>query len=125
LRGDDKVETLSEGISIGGSSGEHYPRRGANGENHLGTISDRIEISSCAGIVGDAKPASGDCSVLSLYTLTLAQIRSLIEKKRTVRSATAKSESVDPELQPLLSRYSDTAQRVIIASSEGTLIEQS
>jgi TldD protein len=131
LRG-DKVETLSEGISIGGQIRACYQGGwGLSSFNHLGMISDRIEEAvAAARIVGDGEtqlaaiePVQTTCFVPLTGTdprqIPLARKKELCDRYSQILK------SVDPRITTTSVRYGDTAQRVIIASSEGTLIEQS
>ena len=131
LRG-DKVETLSEGISIGGQIRACYKGGwGLSSFNQLATISDRIEEAiAAARIVGDGEtelapiaPVQTTCFVP--LTGTDPRKISLTRKKELCDRYSQILKSVDPRITTTSVRYGDTAQRVILASSEGTLIEQS
>ncbi len=131
LRG-DKVETLSEGISIGGQIRACYKGGwGLSSFNHLGTISDRIEEAvAAARIVGDGETVLAPINPVQttcFLPLTGTDPRkiSLANKKELCDRYSQILKSVDPRITTTSVRYGDTAQRVIIASSEGTLIEQS
>ena len=131
LRG-DKVETLSEGISIGGHVRACYKGGwGVSSFNQLATITDRIEEAiDAARMVGDEEtilapidPVQAVCS-LPLTGTDPRQI-SLVKKKELCDRYTHLLKNVDNRITTTSVRYADTAQRVIIATSEGTLIEQS
>lgn len=131
LRG-DKVETLCEGISIGGQIRACYKGGwGLSSFNHLATISDRIEEAiTAARIVGDCEtqlapiaPVQTTCFVP--LTGTDPRQVPLVQKKQLCDRYTEILKSIDARVTTTSVRYSDSAQRIILASSEGTLIEQS
>ena len=128
----DKVETLSEGISIGGQVRAcHRGGWGMSSFNQLATIRDRIEEAiAAARIVGDSEtqlapvdPIQASCH-LPLTGTDPRQV-SLASKKDLCHQYTAILRSVDPRITTTSVRYNDTAQEIILATSEGTLIEQS
>ncbi|TAE59311.1 MAG: TldD/PmbA family protein [Nostocales cyanobacterium] len=131
LRG-DKVETLSEGISIGGHVRACYKGGwGLSSFNQLTTIQERIEEAiAAARIVGDEQtilapidPIQAICK-LPLTGTDPRQI-SLKQKKQLCDHYTQLLKSVDSRITTTSVRYSDSNQKVTIATSEGTLIEQS
>ncbi len=131
LRG-DKVETLSEAISIGGQIRACYKGGwGLSSFNQLATISERIEEAiAAARIVGDSqtqlapiKPVQNTCFVP--LTGTDPRQIPLVRKKELCDRYTKILKSIDPRITTTSVRYGDTAQRIILATSEGTLIEQS
>jgi len=131
LRG-DKVETLSEGISIGGQVRACYKGGwGLSSFNQLETIRDRIEEAIIAArIVGDEEtilapidPVQAICQ-LPLVGTDPRHI-SIAQKKQLCDRYSQLIKSVDSRITTTSVRYADSAQRVILASSEGTLIEQS
>jgi TldD protein len=131
LRG-DKVETLSEGISIGGQVRACYKGGwGLSSFNQLSTITERIEEAiAAARIVGDGEtqlapiePIQTTCFVP--LTGTDPRHISLASKKELCDRYSKILKSVDTKITTTSVRYGDVMQRVIIASSEGTLIEQS
>jgi TldD protein len=131
LRG-DKVETLSEGISIGGHIRACYKGGwGLSSFNQLATIQERIEEAiAAARMVGDEEtvlapitPVQAICQ-LPLTGTDPRQI-TLRQKKELCDRYTELLRGVDSLITTTSVRYSDSAQKVIIATSEGTLIEQS
>jgi TldD protein len=131
LRG-DKVETLSEGISIGGHIRACYKGGwGVSSFNQLATIEERIEEAiAAARIVGDEQtilapidPIQATCK-LPLTGIDPRTV-SLKQKKELCDRYTDLLKSVDPRITTTSVRYNDGVQKVIIATSEGTLIEQS
>ena len=131
LRG-DKVETLSNGISIGGQIRVCYKGGwGLSSFNQLATISERIEEAiAAARIVGEDEtqlaevdPVQAICH-LPLTGTDPRQI-SLFRKKELCERYTEILKSVDNRIATTSVRYGDCAQKIILASSEGTLIEQS
>jgi TldD protein len=131
LRG-DKVETLSEAISIGGQVRACYKGGwGLSSFNQLDTIHDRIsEAITAARIVGDEQtllaPVEAVQAVCQLpLTGTDPRKISLAQKKELCDRYTELLKTADAKITTTSVRYSDSSQRVIVASSEGTLIEQS
>ncbi|MFQ4142216.1 TldD/PmbA family protein [Chlorogloeopsis sp. ULAP02] len=131
LRG-DKVETLSEGISVGGHIRAAYKGGwGFSSFNRLTTIEDRIkEAIAAARMVGDEEttlapiePVQAVCRV-PLTGTDPCKIP-LSQKKELCDRYTELLKSVDHAITTTSVRYGDCSQRVIIATSEGTLIEQS
>ncbi|HYW21066.1 MAG TPA: TldD/PmbA family protein [Nodularia sp. (in: cyanobacteria)] len=131
LRG-DQVETLSEGISIGGHIRACYKGGwGFSSFNQLATIKERIEEAiAAARMVGDEKtilapidPVQAVCRL----PLTGSDPRKIpvFQKKELCDRYTDLLKSIDHRITTTSVRYGDSAQKVIIATSEGTLIEQS
>lgn len=131
LRG-DRVETLSEGISIGGQVRACY--RGGWGFasfNRLSSLTDRIEEAiAAARLVGDEEtllapvdPIQTICQLPLTGTdprqIALAQKKALCEHYADILR------SVDDRIATTSVRYGDSAQRIILATSDGSLIEQS
>ncbi|MCU0523387.1 MAG: TldD/PmbA family protein [Elainella sp. Prado103] len=131
LRG-NRVETLSEGISIGGQVRACY--RGGWGFasfNRLSSLTDRIEEAiAAARLVGDEEtllapvdPMQTICQLPLTGTdprqIALAQKKALCEHYADILR------SVDDRIATTSVRYGDSAQRIILATSEGSLIEQS
>lgn len=131
LRG-DRVETLSEGISIGGQVRACY--RGGWGFasfNRLSSLTDRIEEAiAAARLVGDEEtllapvdPIQTICQLPLTGTdprqIALAQKKALCEHYAEILR------SVDDRIATTSVRYGDSAQRIILATSDGSLIEQS
>jgi TldD protein len=128
----DKVETLSEGLSIGGQVRACYKGGwGFASFNQLSTLSEQVEEAiAAARIVGDEdtvlapiKPVQAVCQLPLTGTdprqIPLAQKKELCDRYNTILK------SIDPRITTTSVRYGDSTQRVIIATSEGTLIEQS
>ncbi len=131
LRG-DKVETLSEGISIGGHIRACYKGGwGLSSFNQLSTIKERIEEAiAAARIVGDEETILAPIDpvqVICRLPLTGTDPRkiALEHKKELCDRYSDLLKTVDPRITTTSVRYGDSAQKVIIATSEGTLIEQS
>ena len=131
LRG-DQVETLSEGIAIGGHIRACYKGGwGFSSFNQLATITERIEEAiAAARMVGDEKtilapidPVQAICEL----PLTGTDPRKIPvrQKKELCDRYTDLLKSVDHRITTTSVRYGDSAQKVIIATSEGTFIEQS
>ena len=131
LRG-DKVETLSVGISIGGQIRACYKGGwGLSSFNELATIKERIEEAiAAAQMVGDEETILAPIeTVQAICTLPLTGTDprkiSLVEKKQLCDRYTDLLKSVDHRITTTSVSYGDSAQRIILATSEGTLIEQS
>jgi TldD protein len=129
LRG-DKVETLSEGISIGGHIRACYKGGwGLSCFNQLATIKDRIEEAiAAARMVGDEETLLAPIDpvqAICILPLKGADPRNIpLSKKKQLCDRYAQLlKSVDRRITTTSVRYGDSAQKVIIATSEGTLIE--
>ncbi|MEA5515287.1 TldD/PmbA family protein [Nodularia sp. UHCC 0506] len=131
LRG-DQVETLSEGISTGGHIRACYKGGwGFSSFNQLATIKERIEEAiAAARMVGDEQtilapidPVQAICEL----PLTGTDPRKIPvrQKKELCDRYTDLLKSLDHRITTTSVRYGDSAQKVIIATSEGTFIEQS
>ncbi|OCQ99753.1 hypothetical protein BCD67_15215 [Oscillatoriales cyanobacterium USR001] len=130
LRG-DKIETLSEGISIGGQVRACYKGGwGFASFNQLSGLAARIEEAIAAALlIGSEEtnlapvPSIQDTCILPLTGtdprhVPLAQKKGLCDRYGEILR------SVDPRIATISVRYSDSTQRIIIATSEGTLLEQ-
>lgn len=130
LRG-DKIDTLSEGLSIGGQVRACY--RGGWGFasfNQLSTLKERVEEAiAAARIVGDDEtllapiPIIQDVCQLPLIG-TDPRLVSLTQKKQLCDRYNQILRHIDPRITTTSVRYGDSTQRIILATSEGTLIEQ-
>ncbi|MBD2363037.1 TldD/PmbA family protein [Anabaena minutissima FACHB-250] len=131
LRG-DKVETLSEGISSGGHIRACYKGGwGLSSFNQLSTIKERIEEAvAAARMVGDEETLLASIDpVQAVCTLPLTgkdprQV-TLSQKKALCDRYTELLKAEDYRITTTSVRYSDSSQRIILATSEGTLINQS
>ena len=131
LRG-HKIETLSEGISIGGQVRACY--KGAWGFasfNQISTLKDRIEEAiAAAQLIGKEKtilapiPIIQATNIVSLTGKDPRQI-SLANKKELCEHYGQVLRSVDPAITTVSVRYGDSTQKIILATSEGTMLEQS
>ncbi|HBL11602.1 MAG TPA: hypothetical protein DD379_09380 [Cyanobacteria bacterium UBA11162] len=131
LRG-DKVETLSESLSIGGQVRVCYKGGwGFASFNHLSTLSERIEEAiTAARIVGDTETILAPIEIIQdirQFPLTGTDPRHipLAQKKALCDRYNQILRQYDRRITTTTVRYGDSTQRVIIATSEGTLIEQS
>jgi len=131
LRG-SKVETLSEGISIGGQVRAcHKGGWGFASFNRLSSLKDRIEEAiAAAQLVGDEETLLApidpiqDARQIPLTGTDPRQIP-LAQKKALCSRYAEILRSVDDRITTTSVRYGDSAQRIILATSEGTFIEQS
>jgi TldD protein len=130
LRG-DKIETLSEGISIGGQVRAcHKGGWGFASFNQLSGLAARIEEAiAAAQLIGCEEtnlapvPSIQDTCILP-FTGTDPRHVPLAQKKALCDRYGEILRSVDPHIATISVRYSDSTQRIIIATSEGSLIEQ-
>ncbi|NJP11484.1 MAG: TldD/PmbA family protein [Leptolyngbyaceae cyanobacterium RU_5_1] len=131
LRG-NKIETLSEGISIGGHVRAcHKGGWGFASFNQLSTLKARIEEAiAAAHLVGDEETLLAivdpvqDSRMLPLEGTDPRQIP-LAQKKALCQHYGDILRSVSPKIATISVRYGDSAQQMILATSEGTLLEQS
>ncbi|WP_079677956.1 TldD/PmbA family protein [Planktothrix sp. PCC 11201] len=131
LRG-DRIETLSEGLSIGGQVRACYRGGwGFSSFNRLSTLEDRIgEAITAAKLIGTEEtilapvPIIQDSCNLPLTGTDPRQIP-LAEKKELCDRYGQILRSVDPCIATISVRYNDSTQRIILITSEGTLLEQS
>ncbi|NJO39418.1 MAG: TldD/PmbA family protein [Cyanobacteria bacterium CRU_2_1] len=130
LRG-NRVETLSEGISIGGQVRACFKGGwGFASFNRLTSLTERIEEAiAAARLVGDEETLLAsvdpiqDVRQLPLIGSDPRHI-SLTRKKELCSHYAEILRSVDSRIATTSVRYGDSAQRIILATSEGTLIEQ-
>lgn len=128
----DKVESLSEGLSLGGQVRACYKGGwGISSFNQLSTLKERVEEAvAAARIVGDdetilapIEPVQAICQLPLMGTdprqIDLHQKKALCDRYNDILK------HYDPRIATTSVRYGDNTQRIIIATSEGTLIEQS
>ena len=131
LRG-HKVDTLSEGIAKGGQVRACY--KGGWGFatfNDLSTLAQRVEEAiAAARIVGDdetllapVEPVQISCQ-LPLTGTDPRQVP-LAQKKALCDHYNAILRSLSDQITTTSVRYGDSTQNIVLATSEGTLIEQS
>ncbi len=131
LRG-ERVETLSEGISVGGQVRACYKGGwGFASFNQLSTLAERIEEAiAAARLVGDEETLLAPIDPIQdirqiLLTGTDPRHIPLAQKKDLCNHYAEILRSADQRIATTSVRYGDSAQRMILATSEGTLIEQS
>jgi TldD protein len=131
LRG-NKIETLSEGISIGGHVRTcHKGGWGFASFNRLATLKEQIEAAiAAAQLVGDEETLLAPVSVLqdiNVFPLTGSDPRQipLVQKKALCQHYGEILRSVSPQIATTSVRYGDSAQQIILATSDGTMLEQS
>lgn len=128
----NKIETLSEGIAIGGHVRAcHKGGWGFASFNQLATLKERIEEAiAAARLVGDEEtllaevPPIQDTCILPLSGTDPRHVP-LADKKALCQHYGEILRSISPQIATISVRYGDSAQRVILATSEGTLLEQS
>ena len=128
----NKVETLSEGLSIGGQVRACYKGGwGFASFNELSTLKERVEEAiAAARIVGDEETILAPIKIVQTVCqlpligtdprqLPLQQKKELCDRYNEILK------SFDPRITTTSVRYGDSIQRVLLATSEGTLIDQS
>jgi TldD protein len=131
LRG-GKVETLSEGMALGGHVRVcHRGGWGFASFNTLDGLAKRVEEAiAAARLVGDDETLLAPITPVQIsqsLPLTGTDPRQvpLHRKKELCHHYADLLQSVDPRVTTTSVRYSDINQRVLLATSEGTLIDQS
>jgi TldD protein len=131
LRG-EKIETLSEEVAIGGQVRVCYKGGwGFASFNRLQTLEDRLaDAIAAARMVGIEKTTLAPVPPTEgVYTLPLPagdpRDIPLGEKKALCDRYNQILREYDPRITTTAVSYSDITQRVTIATSEGTLVEQS
>jgi TldD protein len=131
LRGEE-IETLSEGISIGGQVRACY--RGAWGFatfNDLSSLRERTEEAiAAARIIGDDEtllaPIEAIQTICKLpFTGSDPRLIPLIDKKLLCDRYNKILRQYSDRITTTSVRYGDSTQNIILATSEGTFIEQS
>ena len=128
----DKVETLSEDISLGGQVRACYKGGwGFAAFNDLSTLTERIEEAiAAARIVGEEDTLLAPVEVIEAVcelplTGTNPRHISLADKKALCDRYNQILRNYNQSITSTSVRYGDSSQRIIIATSEGSLIEQS
>ena len=131
LRG-DRLETLSEGIAIGGQVRAcHKGGWGFASFNQLSTLVERVEEAIIAAkLVGKEETFLAPIEpVQASYQLPLSGTDprhiSLADKKRLCERYNALLRAHSDRITTSSVRYSDNAQHILLATSEGTMLEQS
>jgi TldD protein len=130
LRG-DRIETLSEGISLGGQVRAcHRGGWGFASFNDLSALENRIqEAIAAARLIGDDEtilapiPVVEDTYILPLTGSDPREIP-LSQKKELCDRYGEILRSVDDRITTISVRYGDSTQRILLATSEGTFLEQ-
>ncbi len=127
----DKVETLSEGISLGGQVRACYQGGwGFASFNKISTLVQRVdEAIKAAHWVGEAETCLApvqpmQASVQLPLTGTTPRQIPLADKKALCDRYNQLLRSYHQQITKTTVRYGDVTQHVLIATSEGTLIEQ-
>ncbi|MGB3507765.1 MAG: TldD/PmbA family protein [Microcoleaceae cyanobacterium] len=130
LRG-NKIETLSEGLSIGGQVRACYQGGwGFASFNQLSTLKDRIEEAiASAKFIGEEETILAPIPIIQathIVPLTGTDPRhiSLADKKDLCERYSQVLRSVDHRIATVSVRYGDSRQKIILATSEGTMLEQ-
>ncbi|KKD36829.1 MAG: TldD/PmbA family protein [Limnoraphis robusta] len=130
LRG-DRIETLSEGLSIGGQVRAcHKGGWGFASFNRLEGLEERIcEAMTAAKLIGEEEtllapiPIVQETRILPLTGTDPRQVP-LAQKKELCDRYGHILRSVDSRITTISVRYSDSTQRILLATSEGTVLEQ-
>ncbi|MBD2101275.1 TldD/PmbA family protein [Leptolyngbya sp. FACHB-261] len=130
LRG-SQIETLSEGLSLGGQVRACYKGGwGFASFNQLSSLAERIEEAvSAARLVGAEETLLApvvpvqDTRILTLTGTDPRQVP-LERKKALCQHYAELLRSGSDQIATTTVRYGDSSQRVLIATSEGSLIEQ-
>jgi len=127
----DRVETLSEEVSIGGHVRACYKGGwGFASFNRLDLLPQRIEEAiAAARIVGNEATELAEIPIIRQtcrlpLTGTDPRQVSLRDKKELCDRYTEILRSVDPRINSTSVRYGDSAHRIILATTEGTWIDQ-
>jgi TldD protein len=130
LRG-DRIETLSEGLSIGGQVRACYQGGwGFASFNQLADLEERImEVIAAARFIGTEETQLADIPIVQdscILPLTGTNPRTipLNQKKELCDRYGDILRQVDPKITTVSVRYNDSSQRILLATSEGTLLEQ-
>lgn len=130
LRG-NKIETLSEGLSIGGQVRACYKGGwGFASFNQLSTLKDRIEEAiAAAKLIGEEETILAPIPIIQAthivpLTGTDPRFISLASKKELCEHYGQVLRSVDRRIATVSVRYGDSTQKIILATSEGTMLEQ-
>jgi TldD protein len=128
----DKVETLSEGVSVGGQVRVCYKGGwGFASFNRLDSLPDRIEEAiAAARIIGEDETILAPIEIVQAtcsLPLTGSNPREipLAHKKALCERYNEILKSCDARITTTSVRYGDSSQHILLATSEGTLIEQS
>ncbi len=131
LRG-DKVETISEAIAIGGQVRACYKGGwGFASFNKLSGLQERLEEAiSAARLLGDEETLLADVEPVQIscqlpLTGRDPRLVSLAEKKELCDRYNDLLRSHNAKIATTSVRYGDSTQNIILATSDGTLIEQS
>jgi TldD protein len=131
IRG-DKVETLSEDLAIGGQVRACYKGGwGFASFNRLETLADRIEEAiAAARIIGEDETILAPIEIIQTncslpLTGTDPRHIPLANKKKLCEHYNHILRTTDKRIATTYVSYGDSAQHVVLATSEGTLIEQS
>jgi TldD protein len=130
LRG-GAIETLSEGMAIGGHVRAcHRGGWGFSSFNSLQDLSDRVaEAVNAARLVGADETTLAPIPVVQVsrqlpLTGTDPRHISLVRKKQLCSHYADLLQSLDDRITTTSVRYSDISQQILLATSEGTLIDQ-
>ena len=131
LRG-DKIETLSEGISLGGQVRACYKGGwGFASFNELSTLAERVEEAiAAARIVGEEETLLAPVEPVEIVCqlpLTGTDPRQvpLAEKKALCDRYNQILRGYSDRIATTSVRYGDSTQRILLATSDGSTIEQS
>lgn len=130
LRG-NAIETLSEGLAIGGQVRACYKGGwGFASFNNLQDLELRVaEASTAAKLVGEEETLLAAVTpVEASWELPLTGTNPrhipLVQKKELCDRYNHLLKSYNPKINSTVIRYSDSSQKILLATSEGTMLEQ-
>jgi TldD protein len=130
IRG-DRIETLSEGLALGGQVRAcHKGGWGFASFNQITDLADRFEDAiAAARLVGDETTTLAEIPIIQTQvTLPLGgsdpRAIPLARKKALCQHYAELLRSHSDQITTVSVRYGDSTQRILLATSEGTLIEQ-
>ncbi len=130
LRG-DAIETLSEGLAIGGQVRACYKGGwGFASFNNLYDLELRVaEATTAAKLVGEEETLLAAVAPVSAswelpLTGTNPRYVPLAQKKELCDRYNQLLRSYSPKINSTVIRYSDSSQKILLATSEGTMLEQ-
>ena len=130
LRG-NAIETLSEGLAIGGQVRACYKGGwGFASFNNLHDLELRVaEATMAAKLIGEeetllAAVTPVDASWELPLTGTNPRYVPLVQKKELCDRYNHLLKSYSPKINSTVIRYSDSSQKILLATSEGTMLEQ-
>ena len=130
LRG-NAIETLSEGLAIGGQVRACYKGGwGFASFNNLHDLELRVaEATMAAKLIGEEETLLAEVTPVEAswelpLTGTNPRYVPLVQKKELCDRYNHLLKSYSPKINSTVIRYSDSSQKILLATSEGTMLEQ-